>query len=373
MRRLSRGRTQLQLPAIARANVFLAEDASVRPVEKLERQIFVGDAGAANFLVELRRRKLFRAGVGNNIKPGAVFTQTQLQLFRGVRKRITNDGASLDESKRNDRLIVAQLTIEIHLLARFEHSHRSENFLRGGNGLAVGERRKSESKSKKTRGHAVLNVRRPTLSVQHSTFNGCFASYRSLSWSKSHGPNDFLSHQRTMDESGARLVHGRDQQHRDLEAAARRDWAHRAHFRWFQGACVRFIHTSIAGHRGAIHRPFEIGAGSTSSQAGAKRAHGGSAKSASGVSDPFQEAHNSLFRSIRPQQIGAIISIGTHGKQHCDRGVLAAFLPAAWLALLDDCRSDRLLANLPWRALAERCGGKFVSRHRRNITYSRLA
>src|ERR1700730_12651288 len=116
MRRLARGRTQLQLPAIARANVFLAEDACVRPVEKLERQIFVGDAGAANFLVELRRRKLFRAGIGDNIKPGAVFTQTQSQLFRGVRKRVANHWPSLDESKRNDRFIVAQLTVEIDLL-----------------------------------------------------------------------------------------------------------------------------------------------------------------------------------------------------------------------------------------------------------------
>jgi len=63
----------LQLPAIASADIFLAQDTRGLPVEEFKREIFVGKAGAADFLTELSRRKFFRSGIGDEIDAGAVF------------------------------------------------------------------------------------------------------------------------------------------------------------------------------------------------------------------------------------------------------------------------------------------------------------
>ncbi len=70
-----------------------------------------------------------------------------------------------------------------------------------------------------------------------------------------------------------------------------------------------------------------------------------------------------FFRPNRSQSFGAVVSIGTHDKQHDNRRVLHTVLSPARLALLDHCRSHRLLANLSRCALAQR--------HRRDVVPSR--
>src|SRR5438094_9910148 len=55
--RLTRRGAQLQLPAIASADIFGTQNTRARPVEKLEREVFIANASTADFLAELRTGK----------------------------------------------------------------------------------------------------------------------------------------------------------------------------------------------------------------------------------------------------------------------------------------------------------------------------
>ena len=57
-----------------------------------------------------------------------------------------------------------------------------------------------------------------------------------------------------MDESGARLVHGRAQQWRNLEASFHCARARRASFWWIQGARIHCVLASGPGGHGAGYR-----------------------------------------------------------------------------------------------------------------------
>ena len=115
-----------------------------------------------------------------------------------------------------------------------------------------------------------------------------------------------------MDEPDARLVHGRAQQQRDLEAAAHRDRAERALFWGIQGPSVRCVPVLVFADCGAVHRYIEVGRGSASPQASRKCADGRVAKNAPEVYDLVQKTCYPFFRSIRSEPIGTIISIGPH-------------------------------------------------------------
>ena len=62
-----------------------------------------------------------------------------------------------------------------------------------------------------------------------------------------------------MDESGARLVHGRAQQWRNLEAPFHCDRARRVFFWWIQGARVYCLLASGPGGNGAGYGNIEDG------------------------------------------------------------------------------------------------------------------
>jgi len=107
----------LQLPATARAHIFFAGEFRVWPVKKFQCKILVGNAGAADLLIELRRGEVFGAGVGHNVEARVVFAQAQLQDLVGIRKRIPNDRPGLCEPEWNNDFILAQLTLQIDLLS----------------------------------------------------------------------------------------------------------------------------------------------------------------------------------------------------------------------------------------------------------------
>src|SRR6266480_2227859 len=76
--RLTRRGAQLQLPAIARADIFGAQNTPGRPVEELEREVFVANASTADLLAELRSRKFLWSGARHEIKARAFFPKAQL-------------------------------------------------------------------------------------------------------------------------------------------------------------------------------------------------------------------------------------------------------------------------------------------------------
>src|SRR5215475_11679510 len=85
---------------------------------------------------------------------------------------------------------------------------------------------------------------------------------------------------------------------------------------------------------------------SPSAQTGGKRANGTTTKDASGVPDSIQETDHSVFRLVRSQPLGTVVSIWTRYHQQCDCSVLHTVLSTSWLALLVCRRSRRLFPNL---------------------------
>lgn len=61
-----------------------------------------------------------------------------------------------------------------------------------------------------------------------------------------------------MDESEARLVHGRSQQQRDLETAVYRDRAQHAPFRRIQSARIHYMFAFVFDDRRAVYGSSEI-------------------------------------------------------------------------------------------------------------------
>src|SRR5437899_9713612 len=116
-----------------------------------------------------------------------------------------------------------------------------------------------------------------------------------------------------MDEPGAGLVHGCLKRWRDLETVLHRDWSERALFWWIQSARVRHLFGLIVADHQSAHRFVKIGCGSSSAQTGGKRADDPIAKGTPETASPVQETNHSVFRFVRPQPIGTIVSLGTHG------------------------------------------------------------
>src|SRR5207247_8970093 len=77
--RLTRRGAQLQLPAIASADIFGTQHPRALPVEKLEREVFVANASTPDFLAELRTGKFLCSHARHEIKARAFFPKAQLQ------------------------------------------------------------------------------------------------------------------------------------------------------------------------------------------------------------------------------------------------------------------------------------------------------
>src|SRR5205807_8586664 len=109
----------------------LAADVRVRPVKELQREVFIGYARAAHFLVELCGRNFLHALARDFLETRIVVAQTQLQRLVRIREAVADDRSLLAEPERNYLFVFAQLSLEVGLLLSLLEADRLQDFLCG--------------------------------------------------------------------------------------------------------------------------------------------------------------------------------------------------------------------------------------------------
>jgi len=121
-----------------------------------------------------------------------------------------------------------------------------------------------------------------------------------------------------------------------------------------QNAFVRHLLGLVVVNRKLGDKCIEVRCGSPSAETGQECADGPVTKGASEISNPFQGADYSLFRFLRSQPVGTVVSVRTRGDQHNNCRFLHSVLSTR-LAVLVRNRCGRLFTNLSRLALAQRC------------------
>src|SRR5439155_369653 len=130
-----------------------------------------------------------------------------------------------------------------------------------------------------------------------------------------------------MDKPVSGLVHGGIERCRDLETVVCRSWNWRTLVWRIQNAFVRHMLGLVVVNRKLGDKCIEVRCGSPSAETGRERADGPVTKGASEISNPFQRADYSLFRFLRSQPVGTVVSVRTRGDQHNNCRFLHPVLP----------------------------------------------